>query len=340
MRHLVLHQPGHLTLETTPEPGPPAPGEVLLRIHRVGVCGTDYHAYRGRQPFFSYPRVLGHELGAAVVDVGEGVAGVRVGDRVAVEPYLNCGTCQPCRAGLTNCCESLRVLGVHTDGGMAEYLRVPAAKVHVSNALSFEQLALVETLGIGAHAVDRARVRANDLVLVLGAGPVGLSVVQFAKAAGATVAVLDLVENRLCFCQKYLGADAVLQSSGDETLAHLRAVLGGDRPTVVFDATGSDASMQESFSYPASGGRLLFVGLFQGDVTFHDPDFHRRELTLLASRNSLPADFRRIIGLMETGQLDVTPWITDRASLAAAPDAFKDWMQPGHQPVKAVLEVA
>lgn len=340
MLRLVLHQPGQLYLETISDPGPPAPGEVLLRIHRVGVCGTDYHAYRGRQPFFNYPRVLGHELGAEIAAVGEGVVEMAVGDRVAVEPYLNCGTCQPCRAGLTNCCETLRVLGVHTDGGMAEYLRVPADKAHVSNQLTFEQLALVETLGIGAHAVTRARVSANDLVLVVGAGPIGLSVVQFAKAAGATVAVLDLAENRLQFCRERLGADAALQPSGDETLARLRNAFGGDRPTVVFDATGSSASMHESFRYPAPGGRLTFVGLFQGDVTFHDPDFHRREFTLLASRNSLSDDFRRIIHSMETGQLDTTSWITARASLTDAPNAIEGWLQPGRQPIKAILEVS
>lgn len=339
MQRLVLRQPGHFSFESAPEPGLPAPGEVLLRIHRVGVCGTDYHAYRGRQPFFSYPRVLGHELGAEVVATGEGIHGVKVGDRVAVEPYLNCGACQPCRAGFMNCCESLRVLGVHADGGLADYLLVPADKAHVSNSLTYEQLALVETLGIGTHAVQRARVGANDLVLVVGAGPIGLAVVQFAKLAEATVAVMDLAENRLRFCREHLGADAVLQPAGDETLARLRNALGGDRPTAVFDATGNAASMHEAFRYPAPGGRLLFVGLFQGDVTFHDPDFHRRELTLLASRNSLPGDFRRILSLLETGAIDTTPWVTDRAPFRSVPDAVEAWLQPGRQPIKAVVEV-
>jgi 2-desacetyl-2-hydroxyethyl bacteriochlorophyllide A dehydrogenase len=340
MHRLVLRQPGQLVSDTTAEPGPPEAGEVLLRIRRVGVCGTDYHAYRGRQPFFEYPRVLGHELGAEVVALGDGVTTATVGDRVAVEPYLNCGTCQPCRVGFTNCCEHLRVLGVHTDGGLTEYLRVPANKVHIANALSFDQLALVETLGIGAHAVSRAAVRAGDLVLVVGAGPIGLGVVQFAKAAGATVVVLDFSEPRLRFCRERLGADAVLVPNGDETLPSLRQLLGGDLPTAVFDATGNATSMHEAFRYPAPGGRLTFVGLFPGDVTFHDPDFHRRELTLLASRNALPADFRRILGLMETGALDTTPWITDRAPLADAPAAIEAWLQPGQQPVKAVIDVA
>lgn len=338
MQRLLLHQPGHLTLESVDELGPPGPGEVLLRIRRIGICGTDYHAYRGRQPFFSYPRVLGHELGAEVVALGSVVLGLQPGDRVAVEPYLNCGTCQACQSGKSNCCENLRVLGVHTDGGMVEYLRVPAQKVHRSNDLSFDQLALVETLGIGAHAVSRAQVASSDVVLVIGAGPIGLSVIQFAKLRSATVAVLDLSESRLQFCQN-LGVDLTLQPAGEQTELRLCEALQGQRPTAVFDATGSATSMHEAFRYPAHGGRLTFVGLFQGEVTFHDPDFHRRELTLLASRNALPTDFQAIIRLMEAGTLDTTPWITHRAPFADVPLAIEHWLTPGNQPIKAVVEV-
>src|SRR5688500_1524126 len=156
MKTIILNEPGRFSLTDTLEPRSPAPGEAMVRVHRVGVCGTDLHAYRGRQPFFTYPRILGHELGVEVVEVGENAHGIRPGDRCAVEPYLNCGTCIACRHGKTNCCVELRVLGVHTDGGMREFIAVPVNKLHRSESLSWEQLALVETLGIGAHAVERA----------------------------------------------------------------------------------------------------------------------------------------------------------------------------------------
>ena len=179
MKTVILEQPGQLSFAETDAPTTFAADEALVRVQRVGICGTDMHAYRGRQPFFSYPRILGHELGVEIVAIGENEAGLRAGDYCAVEPYLNCGHCIACRKGKTNCCVQLQVLGVHTDGGMREWITVPARKLHKSGKLSLDQLALVETLGIGAHAVDRARIEAGEFALVIGAGPIGLSVVQF-----------------------------------------------------------------------------------------------------------------------------------------------------------------
>ncbi|MBI4586134.1 MAG: alcohol dehydrogenase catalytic domain-containing protein [Planctomycetes bacterium] len=165
MKTIVLEQPEQLRCVETPPPEGPPPGWALVRVRRVGVCGTDLHAFRGRQPFFSYPRILGHELGVEVVQVNAPAAGVKPGDRCAVEPYLNCGACQPCRLGRTNCCEKLQVLGVHTDGGMRELIAVPASKLHRSAALGLDELALVEPLGVGAHAVDRAGVERGGFIL-------------------------------------------------------------------------------------------------------------------------------------------------------------------------------
>jgi len=235
---------------------------------------------------------------------------------------------------------------------------VPAAKLHKSSRLSMDQLALVETLGIGAHAVARAEslsaranhtatrtadtavapsVLAGDLALVVGAGPIGLAVAQFALLAGARVAVLDVRPDRLDFCRK-LGVQHVLDGRGD-ALAQLEEISGGELATTVFDATGSAASMARSFDYTAHGGTLVYVGLVQADVTFHDPHFHRREISLLASRNSTAADFRRIIGLMEAGRIDTTPWITHRADFADAIEQFPSWLEPENQVVKAVVEI-
>jgi 2-desacetyl-2-hydroxyethyl bacteriochlorophyllide A dehydrogenase len=339
MKNVRLEAPGRLALFESPPPDAPGPGEALVRVLRVGVCGTDLHAFAGNQPFFSYPRILGHELGVEVIAVGAGVANVRPGDRCAVEPYLNCQTCIACRRGKPNCCADLRVLGVHVDGGMREQILVPARKLHASATLTPDQLALVETLAIGCHAVERACLQRDEFALVIGAGPIGVAVMQFAAERGARVIALDVNPARLEFCRLQLGVPSCVNVAEEAPLDALRRLTQGDQPTAVFDATGSPGSMAASFDYPAPGGRLVFVGLFQGDVTFSDPNFHRRELTLLASRNAPSADFTRIIGLVEAGTIDTRPWITHRAPLSGMPGDFLAWTRPETGVIKAMVEV-
>jgi 2-desacetyl-2-hydroxyethyl bacteriochlorophyllide A dehydrogenase len=337
MKTVVLERPGLFALGSDHLPAISSPDEALVRVHRVGICGTDMHAYRGRQPFFTYPRILGHELGVEIVQIGPNEAGLQVGDRCAVEPYLNCGHCIACRRGRTNCCVDLKVLGVHTDGGMREYITVPVHKLHRSRTLSYEQLALVETLGIGAHAVERAQLEPQEYTLVIGAGPIGLSVIQFAQIASARVIVLDVNENRLNFCRQQLKVEHTVPVQGD-VLGALRSLTGGDLPTAVFDATGSPQSMAQAFQYVAHGGRLIFVGLVQSDITFHDPDFHRRELTLLATRNSTRGEFTRIIQLLEERKIDTTPWITHQVDYERMIEAFPGWLDPELGVIKAMVE--
>jgi 2-desacetyl-2-hydroxyethyl bacteriochlorophyllide A dehydrogenase len=320
MRQIVLQEPGAFVARDVPEPIP-GPDEALVRVCRIGVCGTDLHAFAGRQPFFSYPRVLGHELGVEIVGVPAGEHGLRPGDRCAVEPYLNCGTCHACRLGRPNCCERLQVLGVHTDGGMGEWLAVPVRFLHRSRQLTLDQLALVETLGIGFHAVERSGLQPGESVLVLGAGPIGLAVTQFAVAGSGKVTVADPAEPRRRFAERF-GVEAVA-SAGDRLFE------------VVFDATGNVEAMQASFQRVAHGGRLVFVGLVLGSISFDDPLFHRREMTLLASRNSAGA-FPKIIHLIERGELDTTPWITHRLTLDEVPSRFAGLRgEPGL--VKAII---
>ena len=172
MKAIQLEKPQTFHAIDIAEPAAPGPGEALLRIHRVGICGTDLGGFLGKMPFFSYPRIPGHELGVEVLAVGAGVTNVAVGDRCSVEPYMNCQKCYSCRRGLTNCCATNQTLGVMCDGGLCERMLLPARKLHVSRKLSYDQLALVETLAIGCHAVDRARVKAGDHVLIIGAGPI------------------------------------------------------------------------------------------------------------------------------------------------------------------------
>lgn len=339
MRALILEKPGLLVPANIPAPPVPGPGEAVVRVHRIGVCGTDIHAFSGRQPFFTYPRILGHELGLEVIAVGGGVANVKPGDRCSLEPYVNCGECIACRRGRGNCCTKMQVIGVHADGGMREEFIVPARKLHPSASLGYEQLALVEPLSIGCHAIERASIEAGEFVLVIGAGPIGLATMQFAVEKGAEVIVLDINDHRLEFCRKQLGVAHAIHGLRENVREVLADITRGDMPTAVFDATGSPRSMMASFDYPAHGGRLVFVGLFQGEVTFNDPDFHKRELTVMASRNSHPADFPRIIGLIESGRIDTTPWITHRGGFDDVPGLFPKWTEPESGVVKAMIEL-
>ena len=337
MKTVTLEKPFQFSVGDAALPESIHEGEALVRVHRVGICGTDIHAFRGRQPFFSYPRIIGHELGVEVIEVGANDRGIQAGDRCSVEPYLNCGHCIACRHGKSNCCINLQVLGVHTDGGMQEFIKVPVAKLHRSDKLALDQLALVETLGIGSHAVDRAMLGMGEYALVIGAGPIGLSVIQFAKLAEVKLIVMDVNQQRLEFARQQFGVDYIVDAS-NKPLERITEITNGDLPTVVFDATGNGESMAGAFQYVAHGGRLIFVGLMQGDITFNDPFFHRREITLYASRNALPCNFTRIIALMESGQVSTTPWITHRASYTEMAERFPEWLKPESGLIKGVVE--
>lgn len=338
MRALLLEAPKRFTFIDQDEPGPPGPGEALVRVHRVGICGTDLGGYLGKMPFFSYPRIPGHELGVEVVAVGAGVVNVKPGDRCSVEPYINDPASYASRRGHPNCCEKLEVLGVHRDGGMRPRFLLPARKLHPSASLAFDQLALVETLAIGCHAVDRAAPTTEESVLVIGAGPIGLATIVFAQLTGAKVIVMDMNEERLRFCRDVMGVKHTLQPT-DRLDADLRDLTDGHLPDAVIDATGSAASMSSAFGLVAPAGRLVYVGITTGEVTFRHPTFHRPEGTLLCSRNALPGDFTRIIGLIESGRIDTKPWITHRVGLGDLPEVFPSYTRPETGVIKAVVEV-
>lgn len=299
-----------------------------MAIRAIGICGTDISGYLGKMPFIEFPRILGHELGVEVMAVGDGVTHLKEGDHCSVEPYLNCGRCHACRRGSTNCCESLQVLGVHCDGGMRERMVLPAHKLHPCSALSFDQLALVETLAIGCHAVNRAQVAAGDDVLIIGAGPIGLTVLEFARAAQAAITVLELSEARRAFVrQHYPGVNAV-EALPDEPAAQ-----------VVFDATGNPCSMAGALRYARFTGRVVYVGITKEPVAIDDPLLHRRELTLLASRNAVASDFPRILSLIQSGQIDTRPWISHRCAFAELPEKMPEWLLPEARVIKAVVEM-
>ena len=313
MRVLDLAAPGRFAWRDVPEPQP-AQDEVLVRVRYAGVCGTDLHAFAGRQPFLEYPRRLGHELCVEPVEAD-------LSARYAVNPYLHCGHCQSCALGRTNCCESLEVLGVHTDGGHAPLLAVPRSHLYSSAVLSEEVMALVEPLVVGHHAVGRAQLGEGTPTLIVGMGPIGMAVALFAKHRQAHLVVCEPREDRRQACREMLDLDHVLMP-GPGLEQEVRNTLNGQLPEVVMDATGSPGAMHASFGLAAHGGRCVFVGHYPGDYTFHEPDFHRRELTLVASRNGTHEDFVSVIAALESGEVDAAPLITHRYRFEEAPEVF------------------
>ncbi|MDV6320043.1 zinc-binding alcohol dehydrogenase family protein [Chromohalobacter sp. HP20-39] len=336
MHTIVCTQPHDMELRDVPDPQC-APGEAMLKIRRVGICGTDIHAYGGNQPYFTYPRVLGHELSGDIVGVGEDVDDALVGHSAYVIPYLHCGKCRACRQGQTNCCQHMQVIGVHRDGGMAEYLSVPVAHLVTSSTLDAEQLALVECLSIGAHAVRRSGTESDELVVVVGAGPIGIGIVQIAQSRGARVLVVDTNRERLAFCRDTLGADGVLHALDDDVEAAIERHNDGALADVVFDATGNPKAMNRGFDFAGHGGRYVLVSVVKADITFNDPDFHKRELSLLGSRNATREDFETVARLMEEGRLQSTAMITHRGHYADLPSLMPQWCDPATGVIKAMV---
>lgn len=340
MKAIYFDEPGRVVMRQAPEPGDLGRGMARVRVHCIGICGTDLSGFLGKMPFFSYPRIPGHELGVEVVAVGEGVSNISIGDRCSVEPYMNNPMSSASLSGHPNCCEDLEVIGVHRDGGMRPYFDIRADKLHCSDRLTYEQLALVETLAIGCHAVDRGRPEEKDSILVIGAGPIGLSVIEFARLAGATITVLDMNAGRLDFCRNVMNVPhTVLYRGDDSELGEFKKITGGRGYKVVIDATGNNRSMAHALNYLCHTGVLVYVGITTNEIAFFHPLMHRKEASILASRNAMPADFRRIIRLIEEGGIDTRPWITHHTRLSELPVTFEQFTKPETGAIKAIIEV-
>ena len=335
MLTVICDTPGVLRAEQRSIPTS-ADGEVLLRVKRVGVCGTDLHIYTGTQPYLQYPRVMGHELSGIVEQAPAGSA-LAAGDPVFVMPYLSCGICVACRHGKTNCCVNIEVLGVHRDGAFTEYLAVPQQFVHKAEGVTLDQAAMVEFLAIGAHAARRAEVHAGQRVLVVGVGPIGMAALTFSRLRGATVSVLDTRAERLAFCRDRLGAHAgVLIGATDE--AELAQLTDGEFFDVVFDATGNPRAMERGFTFIAHGGKYVLVSIVRDNITFSDPEFHKREATLLGSRNATMEDFETVLTAMRAGLIPDAALNTHRLPLSRVPVDFARLLDPAEGVVKAIVE--
>lgn len=323
---LVCEAPGKLRLEQRPAPVA-ARDEVLVHPRRIGICGTDYHIFEGKHPFLNYPRIMGHELAVEVVEAPEGTGWQR-GDICVVNPYVACGQCRPCLTGKPNCCVRIAVLGVHRDGGMASLLTLPAKNLVSADGITVDACATVEFLAIGAHAVRRGQVRPDDSVLVVGAGPIGLGVALFASLTGANVTVLDLDPERLATAARLVGANAA-----DPT-----DPANKENYAIVFDATGNARSMEGGFQYVAHGGRYVLVSVVKGPIQFEDADFHRKEMTLLGSRNATAEDFSTVVTAFKSGRIPLERIITHRTTLADAAVDLPRWATDKRGLIKAVIE--
>ncbi|AEF80515.1 zinc-binding alcohol dehydrogenase family protein [Leadbettera azotonutricia] len=342
MKALVMAKPGEFNIEDRSRPEPKN-DELLLKVLQVGVCGTDLHAYEGTQPFFTYPRVVGHELAvqiAGIPDSAKKEAGsLREGDIVSIIPYLNCGSCIACRAGKTNCCTSLKVLGVHIDGGMQEYLTVPARYAIPAGKVNPQDISLVECFSIGFHGVRRANPRPGEAALVVGAGPIGIGVIHGLKERGCKVIVLDINDKRLAYAREIAGADYAINSLNTDAEKTIADIAGGENPPLVMDATGNAAQMMKAFGYASAGGTIVFVGLVRADIVFSDPVLHAKEITLMASRNAGKEDFANVIAAIESGRVNTKGFVTHTASMEEAPDNFPKWIKPETGCIKAVVKI-
>lgn len=335
MKTIVLEKPGELKQVEMERPGKPSGHQVLLQIKRLGVCGTDLHAFNGKQPFFTYPRILGHEIAAQVVELGKGVTHLKLGDHCTVMPYRNTIIDQAVKRGKTNCGSGLSVLGVHEDGAMQEFILCEADLVFEANGLPLDLIASIEPIAIGSHAIERAEVKPDDIVLLIGAGPIGIAALAMGLLKGSRMIISDTNQQRLDFVsRKYPGVVTML--ADENILNSLTTTLKGDLPTIVIDATGNRESMMKCFEYVAPGGTIVYVGLFVGDIVFHDPYFHRKEITLKSSRNAVPEDFKKIIRLLKSGVLDMEGYITHRLAFDTLEKTFASLYKPGV--IKAVVD--
>ena len=337
MKALVCTKPGDFAYEEKEAPQAKE-GHAIIRIRRIGICGTDLHAFEGTQPFFEYPRILGHELAGELVAF-DNAPGFYIGEKVSFIPYFHCGTCIACRSGLTNCCANIKVCGVHINGGFVEYLSVPSSSLLHGDGLSYDELTLVEPLAIGAHGVRRAGVKDGEYVLVVGAGPIGLGIAEAARIAGGKVIVMDINDNRLLFCKEKLDVHYTINPLQADAMECLKEITDGDMPTVVIDATGSQKAINNAFQYMAHGARFVLVGLQRGEICFSHPEFHKREATLMSSRNATREDFEHVVQCMKKGWVKPTTYITHRVQFDEVKDHFETWLKPETGVIKAIVEI-
>lgn len=337
MRALAIDSPGLARVVERPEPAA-GEGEVVLRVARVGLCGTDLASFLGRNPLVSYPRVIGHEISGVIESVGPGVSGWMPGTRVAVSPYKNCGACAACRAHRPNACRNNQTLGVQREGALAERAAISAQRLYTSAALTLDHLALVEPFSVGMHAVGRARVTGDDTVLVIGCGGVGVGAVAGAAGRGARVIACDVSEAKRAQAVR-LGAAATVDATAADAAASVAALTGGDGPSVVIEAVGSAATYRFALDAVAPCGRIACIGWVKGDVALEARQLVAKEVDLVGSRNALD-EFAEVIALFESGRVDPRDVVTDRVALDDVPQILGRWAAEPSSVGKVLVSVS
>ena len=333
MKYIVCEKPREFLLKEKEAPVRKE-NEALLQINKVGICGTDLHAYAGNQAYFEYPKILGHELASQVMYIGENDKGIKIGDKVVVMPYVSCGVCFACNKGKTNCCENITVLGVHADGGMQEQISVPINLLLPANHLSDDQIAIVEPLAIGAHAIRRSGIVPDETVAVVGCGPIGIGIIKLAQIAGAKVIALDTNTQRLNYAKDKIGVDHVV-NAGDNALREVTEITNGDLCAVVFDASGNKNALEACPDYMSHGGRFVLVGLSKGELTYLHPKVHAKEMTLLCSRNATQEDFEHVMSILD--QFPTSSFITHNVPFIEMIEHFDSWLDPATGVIKAMV---
>lgn len=334
MKYIVCEEPLRFALK---EKEPPLlnSNEALVKIHRVGICGTDLHAFTGNQAFFTYPRILGHELAGEVVEIGATSSPVKIGDKVIVMPYVSCGSCVACTKGKTNCCTQLQVLGVHTDGGMQEIIAVRADLLLPVSHLSYNEMAIVEPLAIGAHALRRAGIQSGETIAVLGCGPIGIGIMKLAQLAGAQVIAIDTNEQRLDYAKQQIGVDFKVKA-GSDVVKEVARLTQGNLCSAVFDATGNKVALESCPDFLSHGGRIVLVGLSKGELSYHHPAIHAKEASILCSRNATLEDFLHVIRVLD--KFPTQTYIGETVPFAQVMQEFDRWLDPNSGIIKATVD--
>lgn len=335
MKYIVCEKPGEFLMKEKAAPQREK-GEALLKITKVGICGTDLHAYAGNQAFFTYPRILGHELAAEVVEIDENPKGIKVGDKVVIMPYLSCGKCVACRVGKTNCCTDIAVLGVHTDGGMQEKITVPYDILLPANGLADGEIAIVECLAIGAHAIRRSNIKSGETVVVVGCGPIGIGIMKFAQIEGAKVIAIDMNAQRLEYVKNEIGIEHTVLG-GSDAVDEVSKLTNGEMAAGVYDATGHKGALENGIDYMAHGGRYILVGLSKGELVFTHPKIHAKETSILCSRNATIQDFEYVMNIMQQGKFPTDSFITHTVPYSEMISNFDSWLDPANGVIKATV---
>jgi threonine dehydrogenase-like Zn-dependent dehydrogenase len=338
MKAMSLAKPGCMRTVEIPEPKP-GTAEVLIEVGYVGLCGSDLNAYRGASPMVTYPRIIGHEVGGTILDRGDGVPeGVRIGAKATVSPYSHCGACPACRKGRTNCCQFNQTLGVQRDGALAERIAIHHSKVHLSDALSVKELALVEPLSVGYHATNVGRIDRSDTVLVLGCGAVGLGVVAAVSHKGAAAIGLDVDDNKLEMARR-LGAQHTINSAAEDVAERVADITDGEGVDVSVEAAGAPATYRMALELTASAGRVVCIGYAKEPVDLDTRQIVSKELDVRGSRNALD-EFPSVIAMLEQRERPFGDMISRVAAFEEAPQAFADWSASPGEFNRILVEVS